>query len=127
MYIYIYICICICIHTYIHTTTSLAPALLRRQGEQLPNRRHRDLKAFEEHVQAHVLLLRYRVVLIGYVWVRGWGGAETVHRGGRAQLRDRKMALNRGAHRPRHYVLCNLCWKGRGFACYEKLKLEAAF
>ena len=41
----------------------------------------RNLKTFEEHVQTHVLLFRYRVILVGYLWVRGWGGAEIVHKG----------------------------------------------
>ena len=30
-------------------------------------------------------------------------------------IRDRKMALDWGVHRPRHYVLCNWCWQFRGF------------
>ena len=40
--------------------------------EQLPNHQHRNLKAFEEHMQTHVsLLFRYRVTFIQILWVRG--------------------------------------------------------
>ena len=33
----------------------------------------------------------------------------TWRRAARSLFRDRKLALNRGAHRPRHYALRNLC------------------
>ena len=55
IYIYIYICVCIYIYIYISDVAI---------SEQLPNHRHRDLKASQEHIQTHDLLLRYRAIVL---------------------------------------------------------------